>query len=41
MICAEETFYVKGLVIVFTVDLKDLVRAQEERSFHSCLIVKG
>lgn len=41
MLGAEETVYVKGLVIVFIVDLQDLVRAQEERSFHTCLIVKG
>lgn len=41
MLGAEETVYVKGLVIVFIVDLKDLVRAQEARSFHTCLIVKG
>lgn len=41
MLGAEETAYVKGLVTVFIVVLKDLGRAQEERSFQTCLIVKG
>lgn len=33
--------YMKGLVIVFVIDLKDLARGQKEKLFHICLVVKG
>jgi hypothetical protein len=42
MVCAEETYsYMKGLTMVFIIDLMALVRAQKEKLFHTCLVVKG